>query len=313
MIEEVEFSSFLEYYSDSVFYMTPNCNDALINGVLSEDGKILDISINIPLPEGPSVSGVRKIYLYFNNIDFSSRFTDLIKLEADSVDPYKYDLSRVLTIPRKVYDTRGTSELLIELYTYEANLTTDYGSKRLSVPYSIYNTDEYSYSNSTDGVYQLFLLDFNIWSTTVSYGIGDIVASPIDGSLYKSLVDDNIAIVPTDPDAWATPTDEDIIDYGYGSTRTQPLLSVYFDMMISRYAKYNYIQPTLDRTSFKKYDNDLAGRTVDELQMFREKAVFELMRHRPIEAAYFIHTMKLVYSKFSNTTQVRQYNIKYTL
>jgi len=261
------------------------------------------------------VNSIRRFFLHFNNIDFSNKLTNLTKLEQLETDDgsVKFDLSKVLMIPRKVYDTNSSSELLIELYTYEANLTTDYGTKRLSVPYSISWNSEYSYETSTDGVYQLRMIDFNVWSLTTIYQTGDIVAAPLGDALYVSKVDANIGHVPSDnPELWGTPTDEEIIDYSNGA-ETPPAAAISANGIISRYAKYNYIAPAFKRTTYKEYDDDRASICVVTLQMLREKALFYLMRNQPISAAYMLHLLKLRNNEFVTNTKVHTSNIKYSI
>jgi len=311
MVREVEFSNFVELFGDQSHYLANVGDNPLIYGSLADGGKTLTVNLNI---NNPVTAGAKRIvYLYFGNIDFESRLTDYIELpDYNMVDgAYVFDLSKVLTIPRKIYNTRGTSEIVIELYTYEANITTDYGTKRLSVPYSIDSSPKYEYDQSTDGIYRIYVVDIAPWNSSTIYNSEDIVVH--NDVLYMSLYDNNQGNIPPDPILWAAPDKEAIIDYIYGTTSNPPLASIISDMLISRYAKYNLILNSMTRIGFKPYDNEFAFQKTALLQMFREKAMFHLMNHKPIDAAAALQQLKLAYSDLADTTNVRTYNIKYTL
>jgi len=47
MVNEVEFSEFLEFYSDEARYLEPVCNEPLLFGKLSDEGKILTVNTNV--------------------------------------------------------------------------------------------------------------------------------------------------------------------------------------------------------------------------------------------------------------------------
>ncbi len=137
MVKEVEFSNVSEVLNADLPYSNSG-DQKLFSGELDEDGTSLDISVHVPLLT--ELLAKRKLFLFFGNIDYDNKETDYIKLEETDFDfclrdgdsftdvAYTFDLSRVLIIPRKVYSTRGTSEITVELYTYEANITTDYGT-----------------------------------------------------------------------------------------------------------------------------------------------------------------------------------------
>ena len=313
MVKEVEFSNFLELLSDSMMY-SEDAGRPTFEGKLSNDGKTLDITV---LKEG--VVGGRKIYVLFGNIDFDARLVDYVSVGESILDmgtetpneTYRFDLSKVLQIPRKVYDTRGSSEITIELYTYEANLGTDYGTKRLSVPYTIESPTHYEYSTSTDGVYKVALVDYSYWDGETVYGYGDIVIDG-EGALKISTIDGNVGNGPAISNYWAVPTQEDILDYAYGTTANEPINSVLADMLISRYAKYKYIKDAMSRITYKEYDNELAVAKTLLLQAFREQAMINIYKHKPIDAAESLQLLKSAANDPAEVATVRVYNIKYT-
>ena len=323
MVKEVEFSNFLEIL-DKDYPYSDEIGNPIFDGRLDDSGKSLTIIVGKPIPIG---EGVRQLSLYFGNTDFDVRLIDYTLIEetpiddptvGDPSDPYnrryKFDLSKVLEIPRKVYNSQGTSEITIELYTYEANLTTDYGTKRLSVPYTIWSDTKYEYDNSTDGIYRLYMVDYAYWDPLTSYGEGDIIYVR-DHGLYISLSDDNIGNDPTleNNTFWSAPTEEERRDFAYGVTKNQPINTVISDMLITRYAKYYYIFRTLKKMDYKKFDNDIAADKTMLLQLFREQALFHLLENKPISAAESLQQLKLAYGNMTITDEVRTYNIKYTL
>jgi len=321
MVKEVEFSIVSEIIDRNIPYSNSD-DQSLIIGTLKENGTLLNIIPRIPLPT--KIFAKRKLFLYFCNVDFDNKLTDRIKLGETDLDycmrdegeftdkVYEFDLSRVLIIPRKVYNTQGTSEITVELYTYEANINTDYGSKRLSVPYTITSDTKYEYDKSTDGIYKLLLIDFEEWVDDRTYNIGDIVSR---GDTLLVSTQDNNVYNDTDAEwdtAWIEPTDEDIFTFNYGTTSNIPIRAIEFDLLISRYAKYGIIKDVLLSTGFKSYDDDNSYELVALLQSLREKAKFQLQAHKPIDSLYSLQMLKLASSVSTDTTKVRHHNIKYT-
>ncbi len=318
MVKEVEFSNTSEILA--VSEQSANSEDqSLFEGVLKGEGLTLDIKVRVPLLS--EAYAKRKLFLYFCNVDFDNKTSEFYKLGETDPDfcqnggteftdkVYSFDLSSVLTVPRKVYNTKGTSEIIIESYTYEANFNTDYGVKRLSVPYSITSDSLYEYDKSTDGIYRMTMIDFEPWVDTRSYGIGDIVM--VDGSLTLSTTDNN-SDETTVLDSWSAVTDLDIANYSTGHTKWPPLRAIITDILISRYAKYGIIKDILLSTGFKDFDDAQAYETSILLQNFRERAKYSLIAHKPIQALYNLQMLKLASSQDNSTTKIYNYNINYT-
>jgi hypothetical protein len=316
MVKEVEFSNEFEVLGEYQPYSNAP-DQPLFDGYIEDEGKTLKIVVHSPLSFPSEYK--RKLFLYFGNVDFGSRLIDYLKIGETTLDyrhdgydvtnkEYSFDLSRVLIIPRKIYSTGGTSEITIEMYTYEANFNTDYGSKTLSVPYSINNDVKYEYDKSTDGIYRLVLIDFKPWIPDELYGIGDIVE--INDILYMSNINDNNTT--TDTSNWELPTDEDILNYSRGTTKSVPDRSFVTDMMISRYAKYKIIRDSLISASFKEYDDKDSYELALLLQNLRERAKYKLISHKAVDAAYALQTLKIASSPQTDTTKIHSYNIKYT-
>jgi len=318
MVKEVEFNNIAETLDPSLPYVYDNHRE-LFEGTLSNDALNLSIRVNAPLRCG--FEGARQLYLQFGNIDFDSKLIDYVDIgtsELDAIDSgnadvyrtYDFDLSKVLIIPRKIYNTQGSSEIVVELYTYEANITTDYGTKRLSVPYTITSDTKYEYDKSTDGIYRLVLVDYDYWLASKSYGIGDIVY--FGGGLIMSIIQDNQE-PPQNTEAWIAPTYEDIINFAYGTTENPPVRATITDMLISRYAKYSMIMDVIISKGFKGFDDDYADRLALILNYIREKAKFNLMAGKVVDSAYSLQMLKLMYSNIAEKTAVRNFNIQYTI
>lgn len=322
MIKEVEFSNRLEIITPGNQY-SDGPGQSMFEGVLMDDGKTLDITVATPVPT--AAQGVRKLLLYYCNIDFDSTIIDYTLLGETDFDTYTgvvgedtrvnrvytFDLSKVLVIPKKIYNTQGTSELTIQLYTYEANLSTDYGSKRLSVPYTISNSGAYEYDSSTDGIFKLILVDFPLWYVSTQYSIGDIVT--YDGGIYIAL-ENTVGVIPTSSTViWGVPTEDDITQFIYGTTTNPPLNAVISDVMITRYAKYKYILETLFKVGFKAYDDMFAYELSSYMQMLRESALFSLLDNKPIEAAYKLQKLKRASGANNKSSKVKTFDIKYTI
>jgi len=321
MVKEVEFSIVTELIAENIPYSN-SIDQNLFIGELESNGTILNIMPRIPLPTG--IFAKRQLSLFFSNVDFDNKLIDNVKIAETDLDYcmrdpgeftdkiYAMDISKVLIIPRKVYTTQGSSEITIELYTYEANINTDYGTKRLSVPYTITSDSKYKYDKSTDGVYKLLLTDYEVWLDTRVYGIGDIIT--IDEGLLISLIDNNSYDI-TDEEwatSWGAPTDEDKLAFSQGITKNPPPRAIMQDILISRYAKYGIIKDVLLSTGFKSHDDRASYELTSLLQNLREKAKFQLLDHKPIDALYSLQMLKLASSVSTETTKIHNYNIKYT-
>lgn len=316
MVKEVEFSNESEVLAAGELYSNAP-DQPILDGYLEDDGTTLKIIVHSQLNH-ESVSK-RQLFLFFGDIDFDNTSINYVNVGTSDLDykvvgedatdvEYTFDLSSVLVIPRKIYSTGGSSEITIELYTYEANLSADYGAKTLSVPYTVNNDTKYKYEKSTDGVYRLMTIDFEPWNPGVIYGIGDIVER--NGSLIKSDVNENEDI----PEYynWSAPTDEDITYFARGYTKNPPIRAFITDVMISRYAKYYVIAPVLLSTSFKNFDNDRSYELALLLQNLRELAKYRLLKHKPVDAAYTLQLLKTAAASTTDTTKVNSYNVKYT-
>ena len=327
MVKEVELSNEVEILAAEESYSN-DAGQPLFEGYLEDDGMTLKIITHTPLKE-ESVSK-RKLFLFFGNVDFNTKSVEYLKIDETGFDflqdgkdatdnIYSLSVGKVLMIPRRVYNTYPSSDLTIQLYTYEANITTDYGSKVLSSPYSIEADIKYDYEKSTDGIFKLMTMDFQTWVSSITYDIGDIVV--LEDALLVSTISDNNNNVIADEttedtpygEGWSVANESDIQYFSTGVTTNPPKRSFTTNIMISRYAKYNKIKNALLSTSFKKHDDTQAFELTSLLQRLREKAKYKLLEHKVIDAAYELYRLNLASTKQKNTSEVNTYNIKYTL
>ena len=126
----------------------------------------------------------------------------------------------------------------------------------------------------------------------------------------KSIIVNNSDITTTAN--WTAPTDADILYFSSGVTKTPPVRAFITDVLISKFAKYDIIKKSLLSTSFKEYDDEHAHEMTLFLQNLRERAKFQLLAHKPADAAYSLQLLKLTSSSDTDTTKIHTYDIKYT-
>ena len=321
MVKEVEFSNYIEIAkADEV--LAPGDSIPMLEGAISQDGMTLQLQINSTAPN--SAVGVRKVMFYYKNIDFEALQYERYELlsaaptscsTANSAKTkVEVDLTPVTKIPKKIYNIGATTEIVVELYTYEANITTEYGSKILSVPYTVEGDEGKVYDKSTDGLYELVVVDIPVWASGTTYGTGDVMIYYDD--IYVALRDNIIDAplqVPDDPN-WVTATDSDIENFAAGFTPNPPLKAVKSDVLISHYAKQQMIMPAIKKMSYKDYDNESTAVVVNNMQNIRELAKEELYNHKPINAANILQKIYIAEQMLEKPpAEVRYYNIRLTL
>lgn len=281
MVREIEFSNQLELLNDDSEY-SYGLGEAILSGTLENDGLTLNVSVDKEMPP----SGMRQLILFYGDVDFVAQTVNYQYLSdsmASDGQDTTFDLSSILNMPRRTITSTSTVPALVELYTYEANISTDYGNKILSVPYS--TTVMPPSKDSTDGIFKLFLIDHSDWHFAPVYMMGDIVAN--DGELMVSVTNYNIGNNPNIPTGdWTSASIEQLKEFAYGATEHTPLNSIIANALISRYAKYAYILPTILDTSFNPVDDTGSHSMAMTLTMLRDNALLLLQDSKPIEAAY---------------------------
>jgi hypothetical protein len=329
MVKEVEFSNTLEVVRNE-YTLATNPNIPVILGEVSDEGMTLTIKLSADLPK--ALKGARKAMLYYANVDFEYNqveyhelmSADLVRCHRHSpFTEYTVDLKPVTQIPRKIYNVGGTSEIIIEVYTYEANIHPEWHddqllsegeNMRLSAPYTIESNQLYKYDKSTDGLYLFVFVDIPTWNNYTEYSNGDVVVRNDDTFLATEYIEAGIdPLQPSVSARWAPATDEDIRLYAEGNTANPPAQSAISYSLISHYAKYGIILPALLKTNFKDFDDDEAYATIHTLQNYRESAKHKLFRGLPYEALRELYDLKVANERLNTTTEIFYNNVKFTL
>ena len=196
MVKEVEIFNTIEAVKTGTLYppYTTDPSVDMLTGFLTDDGKLLTVDVNREF----SFKHIRMIYLWYAVVDLTTRTVNYTLLETKELSyenhggpsiqirqsSHSFDLSAVLTIPRRVNISPAVNEINIDLFTYEANIsgadgTAVYGKKRLSVPFSSSLDSGYELVTSTDGWYPMGVVDYAIRDKNYSYTdyieAGDII------------------------------------------------------------------------------------------------------------------------------------------
>lgn len=344
MVAEVEIRNTVESIKLGSAYpaYVSNPEFPMLSGYLTNQGQTLNIEVNREIAS----NCVRVAYLFFGVVDFNSRTIDY-KILATS-DPtlwatygdnfagtsYTWDISSVLTIPRSVPEITSITDITIDIFTYEANVTNStgtaiYGKKQLNVPYKIVSDPSVTYPKSTDGWYPIGVMDYAYVDisevNTRTFYKNDLVwwydSNEVDnpnGSLYLTSEDTTLR-----PDAvgspWILATSNDVLNFmmiPQSSSLTSATAIIGANAMITRYAKQSYIKDLLLRTSFKPNDDRRATYALLNALALRESVVAELEAGDMVRSVYYLD--QIAYQKdamFSpnNSITLTQVNSTYTV
>lgn len=352
MIKELEIRNTVESVNLGSLYpaYSYDAESPMITGYVSNEGQLMTIDVNREI----AADRVRQLYCYFFRTSQAYRQAEYYLIEKSDFlfdptlynDPggvvhtssHNFDISTVLTLPREIYVIPTTNELVIELFTYEANITDAtgqaiYGTKRLSVPYDATMDVTQDFPLSTDGLYPIGLVDYvtrnkNQANTTtfkkndIVYwyegpGAGDPTLEEVeDGALYKAAQDTTNS--PDTEGHWDTTTDEDTLRYFLippAASTTESSTIVGANGLLSRYAKHTYMRDVLTRLSYKKYDDKTALYSSNILSSIRELAVNSLEEGDLVKSVYYLDRMVNEYNAFFTSDDVTQtrINAQYTL
>ncbi len=304
------------YSYDSMIVEDPTSER--FSGQLSDDGKTLDITLNINAPKGDAVAEI--MLLDFNIVDFANKtftsrnLTDLLVRPA-TPPTLKYtsiDLSEVLEIPQSAEKLTADLEASLRLFTYEANIETAYGSKRLSVPYKVDIPYDYVIANNTDGLYTVNYALVRLWGSTATYVPGQVT---VDGTTAYTCLKTVSGTQPEDTnDYWRVATMDDIRAAASGITSGQEsgtLIASEVSMIISRYHKQTILYDLVNSLSYREEDDIRALSSLNIVSRYHELCVLALEEANPIQARYFLNKMKVEHSHFTGPTNTVAY--KHTL
>jgi len=270
MVKEVEirpinFSDIIgQYYGYTTRSSYENPTMQKASGVLSDEGKTLDITLNLNATSKEFTSNI--FLLDYNSIDYSNRvitdtaITDIIVRTSDTLDlTYTdIDLSQVLEIPQIATVQTIDQSLSIDLFTYEANVVEEYGTKRLSVPYKVSNDPNLTFNTSTDGLYTIHYANVRQWNSTSQYVQGQITV--YNNTAYVCNVANTNQLLGNSY-YWSIATEEDIREFTNGNTtgrENDSLITAQFGILITRDFKQTLLYDVLSATSFRTDDDDTA-------------------------------------------------------
>ena len=291
-VKEVE--TVLSIYQDGGV-VSPPPNDIVVP-YLQNNGTILNININKPVSAG----FIRRTRLVYNIVDmplqsYSQLEMDLIDNLANSV---YFNIEKVLKTLVRSGASMITLNYDVTLFTYEANINTSYGSKRLSYPYTASVSENTGFPTSTDGWYTLTVLDIPLWSVNTNYVVGDIVYHAASGKYAKCIGPHN-AIPPTTPGApWDAVSENDWTVYTISTSRIYGAdadLRIAAELLITRNVKQSFIYPSIERASYKEYDDKLAASLITKITAMREAAVAYLESGDPVKAVDMIYRIPFEY------------------
>jgi len=292
-VKEVEI--FNQLYQESGVTM-PSPKD-VVTAYLINNGDNVKTSIHKDISSGY----IRRLSFHFNVVDMELQTispleilttTQLAESEID------FDIEKVRKTIIKASSSVVTVNYDITIFTYEANINTSYGSKRLSYPYTASISENSGFPISTDGWYSLLVTDVPIWSVNLEYSVGDVVYHETTNSFVKCIVD-NVGVNPTDNTTyWIYMTDEDWSVYASSTSRissNDAALRICSEFLLTRNIKQSFIFPCIQATSFKEFNDNLAMTALTKITSMREAAIAYLESGDPIKAVNVINTIPFEY------------------
>lgn len=336
MISEVEIRNTVESVKVGSGYppYTTDAEIAMLTGWVTDDGQLLHVDVN----REKMGAYARIVYLYYCVVDTDYRkvdynlihVSDPVLADAEAT-AYQFDISSVLTIPRRTNRIVDVNEITIDLFTYEANITdctgtAIYGQKRLSVPYSTEMDASVVFPISTDGLYPIGVIDYasrDMLSNTTLFKKGDLVYwstnvedPPNPTGVYKALVDTMSS--PDTDGMWTAATDADIMKFYTipPGLSTSAATIIGANSIISRYVKKEYISDILSRISYKANDDKRALYSLMKLMSLRELSILKLEQGDVVSAAYLLDVLRNEHDAFWLPNQdiiLTQINSTYTV
>jgi hypothetical protein len=310
MIKEIETAYTTEVLEDGQqiadFEHTPD----LVSATLSSNGEVMTAKVNRLLKTGC----LRKVALYYMLPKYEQQMVAEYELgtfgPTDMVDEtteYVFDLSPVLsTIVHTAPEQLADDTITIRLYTYEANISTDYGSKTLHVPYTVSYPSNMVVPASTDGWYALRVSDIEEWLVDTQYYVDDIVW--YSGSMYNCLVNSLGDIPALADDTWIlvdAELERNLFEFGHEPSYSIATL-LNCNILVTRYVKQKYIYEMLVKTNYKRHDNIKLVTQLEKLFAMREAAVVHLNNGNPLMARHMLDLITIEVNGFTTNNGERK-------
>ena len=312
MVREIETANTTELLdNDMSLVLSPEDYPELITGVLTNNGDLLTVKVNRKLKSGCA----RKVSLFYMLPRYEQQLVMEYQLystgprtDVDETTEYAIDISSVVeTIPHFASEQIADDTVTIRLYTYEANITTDYGSKTLSVPYTVSYPSNMIVPSSTDGWYTLRVVDLELFSSLTQYYVNDVV---FDEGIMYNCVADTIGNLPENDvngTYWVPMSAEEERNmYEFGHDESRPISTlINCNMLVTRYIKQKYIYELLVKSNYKRYDDIIVVSELEKLFAMREAAVVYLNQGNPIHARYLLDMITIEVNSFTTNNGER--------
>ena len=336
MIREVEIRNTVESVKMGSTHppYTTDPEVPMITGFVTNDGQSLTVDVNRELKTGHT----RFVYLFYSAVDLEYKQVSYHHLDTSDMilgdtpaTTHEFDISSVLTIPKSSPKIFDYTEITIDLFTYEANITDNtgtaiYGQKRLSVPYKAEMGARDQFPVSTDGWYPIGVVDYlyrdmnNIVVSDYFYK-GDLVYfySSLDSKeegIYKCL--EGTSSNPLTEGFWELAAIEDIMAFftiPLPANITTAETIVGANAIISRYVKKKYLTDLLTTTSYKPFDDAKALYLLMQVGSLREDSILKLEDGNLVLASYLLDMCGYEFNagiKSDQDITYRQINTNYT-
>jgi hypothetical protein len=337
MVKEIEAFVNVESVKTGSSY-PPYSNDSsipVITGMLADAGKSMTLDVNRIMKSGY----IRFAHLWYAVVDNANNVIDFIFLESKSVltelaglpastvvtsfdaTSYVFDVSKVAVMPKTYRELSPAKEVVIDLFTYEANITdctgeAIYGKKHLVVPYNAEVSPNLTFKTSTDGWYPFGVVDYQYRDVTKTYAdsveAGDIVfwytgndtpATDItlgelrSGKLF--IANEKTTQSPEAVGVWSEVKESDILRYisiPFPPTKTKSATIFGTDLIVTHHIKYNSILDVLKRASFKKDHKSLD--TLMYMMALREKAVDFMSNGEQVRSTQLLDEIEAEYNAY---------------
>ena len=152
-VKEVEI--FNQIYQESGALVPSPKN--IIEAYLTTDGTLVKTTINKPITNGY----IRRLSFHYNVVDMQLKSIgplEILTTTQTAAAPIDFNIKIVKKTLIRSSSSMITVNYDVTLFTYEANINTTYGSKRLSYPYVASISENAGFPLSTDGWYSLSML-----------------------------------------------------------------------------------------------------------------------------------------------------------
>lgn len=305
MVKEIETKNTTEILEDNLQVSEFETVPEIVTASLSSNGTTMSVKINRHLRSG-SAPCVRKVSLYYMLPAFEQQMVAEYELgtygpsaDYDYDYEYSFSLEKVLTqIVHTAPEQLADDTITVRLFTYEANITTDYGLKTLHVPYTVSYPGSMITPVSTDGWYRIKVIDAEIFRDNFQYSVGDIVC--YNDGYYICIIRPTIGTLPTNATYWEVmSTEQEFNLYEFGKEQSSSIATILCtDMLITRWIKQKYIYELLVKSNYKRYDDIFVVAELEKLFSMREAAVVHLKAGNPIYARYLLEMIQIEVNSF---------------